>query len=454
MDNKLEVLLKWLNGSGSTSISKNIGICENELSGRGVSLIQGKLKTNEEIISIPSSHQINFHTVLYHISKFNDSLVIPGITASHKEDDEEEGTDPRFKAYGCMDKETILAMSSFQLLTLYILAEWILLPYWSNCEIESFWKPFFEIFPTEDDLKSIPAIWNSLPHSNNKQLFEILPNASKIDGIRISKLLKNDWETISPILHRWNTIFQDKSIPDLETQFTKFVHVYFVINSRCLYTEISLKEDPVDKFTMVPYVDFLNHTTEVGVHCYPKMDTFKKNNYGIGQFSIRCGSHEYNKLGEELFLNYGAHSNDFLINEYGFVVDNNDWNFIDVTPEIESLVCNPKQRDFLEAHGYWGDYTITAQDISFRILVALALIVTDDFRRVEKFMLGYISEDYFRPKLNGILKKTLQHVQKGCDAKIEGIHKMYHVDPLCARNIITIYKDYLKILSDQLKKLD
>lgn len=456
MREKIATLVEWLNKSNEFHLAENVSINETQTSGRGLVLTEGELRKNDLIISIPDSHQMNYHTVLYHISKFNNKIKLQDVTIFEhdlEENDEQlRAKDPRYQAYGCLDQEFLLNLSSFQLLALYILTEWILLPLWSSGETGSFWRPFFDVWPTKEELKSIPALWNSTPASSYTHLLATLPLASKNHVSRISTSIKNDWEVISPVLNRWNTMFAKNSpnAPSIAEQYLDFLHIYFVINSRCLYAEIPMKKDDVaNNFTMVPFVDFLNHTDEVDTHCYPKLAQHRKTLGSLGQFSIRCGSHKYNRVGEEIMLNYGAHSNDFLLNEYGFVLKENKWNFIDISGEVTSLMKdNSEMASFLKENGYWGDYTISMSEVSFRTVVALSLIVTLDYRKIKKFLLGYISEDYFLPKIKHVLHELLTPLLKNYQNAIKLLEDVCSAnnDSLCAENVLTIYSGYIKII--------
>lgn len=93
----------------------------------------------------------------------------------------------------------------------------------------------------------------------------------------------------------------------------------------------------MDNLTLVPLVDFLNHNDDSQISCMPRIDRFQKKTSGLGKFSIVCGEHEYKTVGEEILLSYGPHSNDFLLNEYGFTLTENTWNYIDVSAEVEKL---------------------------------------------------------------------------------------------------------------------
>lgn len=492
MEAKISKLLKWLKNSAQFQISDAIEVIDTADSGRGVYLQKPtRLKKNDTLISIPSSYQLNFHTVLYHISKFNNSISIPGITISEEDNIKyskysSENQDPRYKAYAILSQEFLLQLSSFQLLGLYVLAEWILLPQWitatstnndistNDTPLESFWQPFFDVWPTLSELGSIPTIWNCQRNNENFMIFDklikSLPYASQCHMNRISKLVCGDWNTIFPIIEKWNKMYPltTMTVDDL---FNKFLKIYFIINSRCLYCEIPVKKDSVDRitsnFTMVPLVDFLNHSDKTDFYCYPYVNNLKKDKIsGIGQFEIHVGDHEYNQLGEQIFLNYGAHSNDFLLNEYGFVLNENCWDFIDISDQIEKLLNkrfpNLKKQNnvikFLKENEYWDDYTLNKNEISYRTLIVLSLIITEDFDRVRKFMNGYISEDFFLPKI----KETLLNLLK--DILSDSINKINDLEKLCSetsdaviscycKNIITIYKNYIDILQHHVYNL-
>lgn len=475
MEDRISNLFQWLNLSESFRFNDAIEVIDTEDSGRGVYLQkQIHLKRNDVLISIPSSYQLNFHSVLYHIAKFNNSISIPNVTSASSDDSEISSfQDPRYQAYSILSQEFLLQLSSFQLLCLYILAEWVLLPKWtSNTSFVSFWKPFFDVWPTESELGSIPTIWNCKRNSTVTEQYNILMKSLSYASLshthRITELVHNDWEVISPIIEKWNQMYPTQLT--LDEQFNKFLHVYFIINSRCLYCEIPLKKDSDDRilsnFTMVPLVDFLNHSDTIDKYCYPQVNHFKKDGInGVGQFMIRVGDHEYNQIGEQIFLNYGPHSNDFLLNEYGFVIPNNRWDFIDITGMIMTLLeqnskdNKKKMIQLLKENDYWGEYTINNDEISYRTSVALSLIVTKDFERVKKFMVGYISEDYFIPKIKATLIEMLKRIitkaaniistiniqiQENSDI----IHQRY------VENLIIIQKDYIKIAQKHIKRMD
>lgn len=462
IEKRVERLLEWLRGSDGFYLSGNVGINECKESGRGVVLKSGALKKNDKVVTVPSKYQLHFNSILWNISLFNPRINVSGVTMSDDERKTQrkllDDTDPRFQIYSSIDQETLLSFTSFQLFAVYILTEWIFLPRWSNGTIESFWQPFFDVWPSKEELGSIPAIWSSSPTSKDKALLPLLPLASqKLLENKIA-LLRQDWDVINPwLLSGYEQVRQEGCpIPSQDELYESFLHVYFIINSRCLYSKVHLKENDVEsQFTMVPFVDFLNHTEGVDQHCYPKVTRNPKAKIEVGAFSLRCGDNGYSTANEEILLNYGPHSNDFLLNEYGFVLQENCWNFIDITDEITDLAGDdPKIVNFLKKHGYWGNYTINHSELSYRALVALSLIITQDYRRVEKLLLGHISEDYFLPRISDNLRELLETLIEKCQDSVEALPSQSgEFTSFSAQNIGTIYYGYIDILEQQLGRM-
>ncbi|SCU81730.1 LADA_0C00738g1_1 [Lachancea dasiensis] len=447
-DLRIAKLVSWLKSSEYFRVNDNVFLQDTPESGRGLYLKADTVSKNDVVVSIPSEYQLNFHSVVYHISKFNADLYFERVTCSDN-DRVEDGGDPRSKLYKILTTNVVSKLSSFQLLCLYIMFEWKLLPFLNGPV--SFWKPFFDVFPAASELKSIPSSWVLLPESCNKALFESLPAASMIHAQRIADQVLTDWRTVSPVLQMWSNAIEERIRPTVNELFQHFVHTYFVINSRCLYIDVPLKKSIADNFTMVPFVDFLNHSSDSELYCTPRIEVLKRGVCGLGTFNIVGGNYKYSTVGEQILLNYGAHSNDFLLCEYGFTLKDNKWNYIDVSPEVERLIEEETTKRFLQENGFWGDYTISESDISFRTLVALAAASSSNVRKVEKFMLGYLTEDSFYPHLQTLLQEFLHSLLEGIAVKTRQLETPEFCDQECVNNILQIYNGYTNIIKNHLK---
>ncbi|CAB4255001.1 similar to Saccharomyces cerevisiae YDR198C RKM2 Ribosomal protein lysine methyltransferase, responsible for trimethylation of the lysine residue at position 3 of Rpl12Ap and Rpl12Bp [Maudiozyma barnettii] len=451
MHEEIDELVSWLQQSKDFYLNEKVAVRNIEKAGKGIVLLDGKIRRNEIVISVPSTHQINFNSVLYHISMFNRNIDVPSVIYSDDEQNETLYTDddPRVKAYDIFTTESLLELSSFQLLSLYIIAEWKLLPKWSNDTIDSYWTPFFNVWPKINDLKSIPAIWQNSNLSKYKTLLSYLTSDSENHCKRLTSLISHDWIIMKPIIEQWLRLFDIQY--NIDEIYEDYLHIYFIINSRCLYAEIQLKKDDVaSKLTLVPYVDFINHSTEIDSFCYPKIEYTHANITGAGQFVIRGGPYTYETPNEQILFNYGPHSNDFLLNEYGFTLPENNWNYLDVSFILKDFISTDTDvTDYLKTNDYWGEYTINLDGFNYRAIVALSLFITKDYKRVGKLILGYISEDYFLNKIKDITLDILNNLLMEFQQKMDSLIMLdiyVETDP-CFYNLLNIYKGYVDLLT-------
>lgn len=124
------------------------------------------------------------------------------------------------------------------------------------------------------------------------------------------------------------------------------------INSRCLYYEISrtnfINED---NLTLVPLVDFINHSNDQS-EVNARAETTKN--------SIQLDKQDYKiyfqeSENNEILFKYGHHSDDLLLNDYGFILnDYNDNNHLDVT-EIVLSRLKDVELEYLKQNGYYSD---------------------------------------------------------------------------------------------------
>ncbi|KAL8784558.1 MAG: hypothetical protein Q9213_003906 [Squamulea squamosa] len=156
------------------------------------------------------------------------------------------------------------------------------------------------------------------------------------------KKLKEDWERVA------------EAVPNIP--FETYVHCWLLVNTRTLYFEMpNLKPLPHrdDRIVMCPFVDLFNH-----------------NDTGYGPTGYIVVSDKAYDAGDEVYVSYGKHTNDFLLVEYGFVLDNNRW---DATPIdhclMPHLLGTPVERQLQQA-GYLGNYSLSSDGVCYRTQVA------------------------------------------------------------------------------------
>ncbi|CUM63195.1 uncharacterized protein PRCAT00000764001 [Priceomyces carsonii] len=408
--NKVDDLLAWLKRiddealktSKNSFISPKIEVRESKDSFRGLYAVD-QINRREKLIRIPPSYLLNKITAICHITKFNEEVKLKethftSITVPQTDPDEFT------KLYSKFSLSMLLALSSFQLLSLFICIE-------KQRGQRSFWHPFFGTLPEMSDFRLLPLYWEVLKVEKYQNLLSLLPGPVRTQANKVHERFLSDYRTVNTFIA--NNIsdldLKDGSIIKDKLPVELFLWAWLCINSRCLYMKINESNKADDSFTMVPYVDFLNHSCDD--HCTLKVD-------GSG-FQVFTGS-GYSP-NEQLFLSYGPHSNEFLLCEYGFILSENKWNFLDISGYIISRFT-PNQIEFLKEVGYYDEYTLNlASGASFRTEVALA-VLQESFpqksRNINALINGYSDGKVYQSGSNSILKKILESLIFECEAHI------------------------------------
>lgn len=150
-----------------------------------------------------------------------------------------------------------------------------------------------------------------------------------------------------------------------------YLYAWLLVNTRTFYfvTPKTEKLPKEDHMALQPVADLFNHTDKGGCNV-----TFDHD----GSFSFKT-TRPYEK-GEEVHISYGSHSNDFLLVEYGFVLDSNMWDEVNlddaIMPSLMSSTRRPGRKEALEEVGYWGNYVLDRETVCHRTQVAVRLLLT------------------------------------------------------------------------------
>lgn len=244
------------------------------------------------------------------------------------------------------------------------------------------WHSFTGVLPGNFD--SIPLTWYF--DSSAKDKYKVVlsqPAIAQYVETQRQKFL-DDHEKLAP------------SVP-----VKNYLWAWLCVNTRCLYTTLTSNKD--DNLTLAPVIDFLNHTSDTSKACR----MVYTNHRGM---SITSTCH-YPK-GSEVYLNYGAHSNLFLLCEYGFVLFSNPDDFIDITGDMP---LNDLQLAVLKELGYTGPFTVSRSDgASFLTAVALvaATLEHNDWttipRKLKLLCGGFIDETQFSEATDKLLSDILR----------------------------------------------
>ncbi|KAF1913516.1 hypothetical protein BDU57DRAFT_520429 [Ampelomyces quisqualis] len=207
-----------------------------------------------------------------------------------------------------------------------------------------------------------------------KELQDLLPPAATVLLRNQRTKLEKDWNDLRTY------------ISDVPKEL--FTYTWLIVNTRTFYWDYPdlLNSHPRlpkkrklltadDCYAMCPFMDYFNHS-DIG--CDPQADS---KGYSF------TADRNY-KAGEEVFVSYGSHTNDFLLAEYGFILDTNQNDSIPLDHLLLPLLSK-EQTDALKEDGFHGNYTLFTQDpiICHRAQAVLRLIVLDN-RRYSSFVGG------------------------------------------------------------------
>lgn len=227
------------------------------------------------------------------------------------------------------------------------------------------------VWPTEEDFR------NTMPLFYAKILRDVLPRAAETLLTNQLTKLDKDWADLSPYL------------PSISKDL--FTYTWLIVNTRTFYWNYpdlpnshprlpkrKTKLTGDDCYAMCPFMDYFNHS-DVG--CDPDADS---KGYSV------TADRSY-KAGEEVFVSYGAHTNDFLLAEYGFILESNMRDAIPLDHVILPLL-DAEQTQALKEDGFYGNYTLFklggTEIICHRTQAVLRLLVLDS-KRYSAFVGGF-----------------------------------------------------------------
>ncbi|KAI4946980.1 hypothetical protein J4E86_008603 [Alternaria arbusti] len=228
-----------------------------------------------------------------------------------------------------------------------------------------------DVWPTQQDFAS------TMPFHYPASLQSLLPPACKTLLTKQRSNLEKDWSTLSPHL------------PPAITK-SLYTYTWLIVNTRTFYWEYPdlpnahpslpkrrAKLTADDCYCMCPLIDYFNHSDN---GCHPE-----HNSQGYSVTADRSYS-----AGEEVFVTYGSHTSDFLLVEYGFILEENVHDMLPLDHLLLPLL-DKQQVDALKEDGFHGDYTLFGagkeEIVCYRTQAVLRLLVLDS-RRYSAFVSG------------------------------------------------------------------
>ena len=240
------------------------------------------------------------------------------------------------------------------------------------------------VLPTRKDLEeSMPLFWHS-------SLQALLPEACAALLSNQKTKLSLDWATVS------------KAFPQI--LYEDYIYHWTIVNTRTFYytpphTEKSQVRD--DCMALNPFADYFNHADS---GC----------DVSFSDTEYKFTTDKSIERGSEIYISYGNHSNDFLLAEYGFILDQNKWDEVYLDTYILPMLSEA-QKEHLMTAGFFGKYVLDTETICHRTQVVLRLLCLP-FRRWQRFVKGLDDGEKDLAVVDHLLHKVLQlHIRHVTD---------------------------------------
>ncbi|KAI1460070.1 SET domain-containing protein [Annulohypoxylon moriforme] len=247
------------------------------------------------------------------------------------------------------------------------------------------------VCPTPEDLISMPLVWP-------KELRALLPKAARDLLAKQDAKFAKDWAMVS-------AAFPEK------LDEARYRYAWMLVNTRTFYyINAKLKRRVKDDhMCLQPVADLFNHGDE---GCNVAFD-----DEGFAVKSMRA----YAK-GEEVKICYGRHSGDFLLVEYGFVMDDNRWDEVLLDDVLLSRL-SARQKERLEEVGFLGKYVLDGETVCHRTQVAARLLCCG-VREWKRFVDGIDDGEHSQRAVDKVLLDLLSEQDRIAEKTISEIEAL------------------------------
>ncbi|XBW36380.1 hypothetical protein QEN19_001959 [Hanseniaspora menglaensis] len=431
LETKCKNLIAWLTSDPEFSMSKNLKIQKDKFNGIGL-FYDNTIDSEDVVLNIPSKFLINRLTCIEYFKG-------PAQENSFWKE--------IFNKYICIN--TIQeSWNSFHIIILYMYIEWFCIDVNEN----SFHKPFFESLPASSFFEeNIPVL----------QYLTLSDDCRSENGEKLKKNLLIEFENeFAKLLE--NIILAENTLLPVLKNFSQNIslvkkrlrYLYMCINSRCLYYEVK-RNNPFkeDNLTLVPLVDFINHTDgESEFNSF--VEVTKSMNLAKQNYRLHVKKKKLLTINNELLFKYGCHNDCLLLNDYGFILQTpNPNNFNDVT-EIILSELNCYEIEYLKQISYFNDgdrYFLSPSESSMFFNTQIAIYVMSlnlDFpnlKQVKQFpkikqmkVNNYIKTMESTKNFNLVVMQLKKKYNKQLEQKISTLKQLSY----CPKSIIELIEKY------------
>lgn len=198
-----------------------------------------------------------------------------------------------------------IQLESFDILVLFF--------YLERMNSRSTWKPYLDILPKEftTPLYSIPDIDSKVIPSSVKKQIDKQSEEIKIMEEKFIQLLNVD-----------------------KLDHKRFLWSWHIVNTRCVYCESQphplMDPNSQNNLAIIPLMDMMNHNHQA--ECSPSFDKYSQ--------KYRVTTTKGILEDDQLYVCYGPHDNSKLWVEYGFTLNENIFNRIDIPVDLLLILAS------------------------------------------------------------------------------------------------------------------
>uniref|UniRef100_A0A8D8TKV1 SET domain-containing protein 4 n=1 Tax=Cacopsylla melanoneura TaxID=428564 RepID=A0A8D8TKV1_9HEMI len=239
---------------------------------------------------------------------------------------------------------------------------------------QSFWYPYINTLPEQ---LSTPLFWSSDPLNLPKFISEAIKGS-------LSNMKESYRNFLNHIQHKHKKCTHCNQLIIEIFNETDFIWAWCIVNTRAVYIPLEKNLRNIsNSLALAPYLDLFNHVPSAQVEA---MLIETQNAYQVKTL-VHVGKNE------QVFIEYGAHSNLKLLIEYGFTVPNNQHDSISLSLEdiynvikhyfqISHVTMSRRKYKFLKKHKLMKNPCLTREGLCWKTM-AIIFILTSPINNVK-----------------------------------------------------------------------
>ena len=286
------------------------------------------------------------------------------------------------------------------------------------------YKLWNAVLPSRDSVSSsLPLAWDPALHA-------FLPKPALTLLRKQQSKFARDWAAL-----------QQASL-DASLARTDYLYAWLLVNTRTFYHETArtAKLPTDDRMVMQPVADLFNHA-DVGCEVA----------FSAASFTVTA-DRAYD-AGEEAYICYGKHPNDFLLVEYGFVLERNRWDEVGlddaVLPELSG-----EQKARLDERGFLGGYVLDAKTVCYRTQVALRLLCVPAAQWERLVYEGEDGGEALQEKVDRLLLKVLRKYRGKVQATVDEVEELEVGQPEQRELLLKRWRQVLGVVEQTIERLE